>query len=233
MATEMTEKQSFPQNWLVNGDFEPQKHLIQIKGRDYMNVQNRLMWFIRDQRSLIAAGLARMSYIIQTDIVEIDRQNGWAHFKTYIRDVLGNEATMYGSESARDFADYVEKASTKSLGRTLLLLGYGTPFAIELDEGERVVDAPQEHSSPNRYAQSISPSPYQPAQKSQSRPVGATTQPPNGAEAMATDRQLTSIRKLCSALNQTEPDLASLTFNAARELLTQLSHAYSESRQAS
>src|SRR5262249_59147697 len=84
------------------------------------------------------------AYVIQTELVEMDRTNGWAHFKTYVRDVLGNEATMYGSEAVKDFADYAEKASTKSLGRALLALGYGTAFAPEMDEGERVVDSPVE-----------------------------------------------------------------------------------------
>jgi DNA polymerase III delta prime subunit len=62
-----------------------------------------------------------------------------------------------------------------------------------------------------------------------------TKQPaqPANQEAMATDRQLTSIRKLCSALNRAEPELINVTFNQARELLTQLSHTYSEARKAS
>ena len=74
-------------------------------------------------------GLATTSFVIRTELVEQDREAGYAHFKTYERDVMGNEATMYGSESAKDFGDYAEKASTKSLGRALLALGYGTAFA--------------------------------------------------------------------------------------------------------
>jgi hypothetical protein len=62
----------------------------------------------------------------------------------------------------------------------------------------------------------------------------AHAQPPaTNQEAMATDRQQMSIKKLCTALNQEIPNLASLTFNQARELLTQLSHTYSEARPAS
>jgi hypothetical protein len=144
---------TYPDHWATLAhDFDPQQHLIQIerfdkaKGKkvatDYLNVQNRLIWFIRDQRQLISAGLAKTAYTIQTEMVEHDREAGWAHFKTYVRDVLGNEATMYGSESMRDFPDYIEKASTKSLGRALLLLGYGTAFTAEIDEGDRMVDAP-------------------------------------------------------------------------------------------
>ena len=39
----------------------------------------------------------------------------------------------------------MEKAETGSIGRALALLGYGTQFcADELDEGDRIVDAPAE-----------------------------------------------------------------------------------------
>jgi hypothetical protein len=102
-----TEK-TFPANWQIAADFDPNDHLIQLKGRDYLNVQSRLLWFIRDQRALIASGLATMAYVVRSELVEMDRTDNWAHYKTYVRDVLGNEATMYGSESAQDFADYAE-----------------------------------------------------------------------------------------------------------------------------
>jgi len=114
MAAMAETKQTFPSNWQINQDFDPNDHIIQLKGRDYLNVQSRLLWFIRDQRALIVAGLAQMSYVIQTELVEMDRTNGWAHFKTHVRDVLGNEATMYGSESVKDFGDFAEKASSAS-----------------------------------------------------------------------------------------------------------------------
>jgi hypothetical protein len=271
--SEPTNISTFPSDWQMGQDFEPREHLIKIERYDrrtqqkltseYLTVQNRLLWFIRDQRTLIASGLAKVPYTIQTDLVELDRQRGWAHFKTYIRDVLGNEVTMYGSEAVSDFPDFAEKASTKSLGRALLLLGYGTAFAIEMDEGDRIVDTPVERSrSTNSEPVPFRPNPAAstPARATgrSSSPAGATTQPPAGSEAtamapsrgtasngstgsitsaastpaLATDRQLTSIRKLCTALNRPEPDLATLTFGAARELLTQLSHAYSEARHA-
>lgn len=150
MTTNDTTQATFPANWQLGQDYDPNEHMMQLKGRDYLNVQNRLLWFIKDQRALIVAGLARIPYVVQTDLVEMDRETGYAHFKTFVRDVLGNEATMYGSESAKDFADYAEKASTKSLGRALLALGYGTNMAPEMDEGERVVDSPVERKTTPR-----------------------------------------------------------------------------------
>jgi hypothetical protein len=144
MATQAEEAPSFPALWDLDADYKPEDHTINFKGSDYLNVQQRLYWFIRDQRHFMRMGLAKVPYIIRTELVELDREAGYAHFRTYVRDVLGNEATMYGSESARDFGDYAEKASTKSLGRAFLQLGYGTSFAPELDEGERIVDGGRE-----------------------------------------------------------------------------------------
>jgi hypothetical protein len=54
-------------------------------------------------------------------------------------------ATGHGSETARDFKDYIEKAETKAIGRALAALGFGTQFAPDIDDGSsigRVVDAP-------------------------------------------------------------------------------------------
>ena len=140
----MSDHKEFPSNWRIASDFDPNEHMLSLKGKDYLTVQNRLLWFVRDQRELIMRGLATCSYIIRSEAVEVDTSTGYAHFKTYVRDVLGNEATMYGSETAKDFGDYAEKASTKSLGRALAMLGYGTAAAPEMDEGERVVDTPVE-----------------------------------------------------------------------------------------
>lgn len=235
-------KQPFPANWQIAQDFDPNNHIMQLKGRDYLNVQARLLWFIRDQRALIVAGLATTSYQIQSELVEIDREHGWAHFKTHVRDVLGNEATMYGSESAKDFGDYAEKASTKSLGRALLALGYGTAFAPEMDEGDRVVDSPVDRRATpagrERMAATLreAPSalarePVRPQVVADGRPL-ATLGVAAEQEGMATEKQLASIRKLCEALGKPQPDGA-MSYGRARELLSQLSAEYQRARRAS
>src|SRR5689334_18847485 len=199
-------KAEFPLNWRIGQDFDPNDHLMQLKGRDYLNVQSRLLWFIRDQRALIVAGLATMPYIVRSELVEQDREAGWAHFKTYVRDVLGNETTMYGSESAKDFGDYAEKASTKSLGRALLALGYGTAFAPEMDEGDRVVDSPVDRRATpagrERMAATVRETSAtamheapRPAFVPEARPVAISAG--QDGEGMATEKQVASIRKLC------------------------------------
>jgi hypothetical protein len=186
---ETSRHEVFPANWHIAADYDPNHHLMQLKGRDYLNVQNRLLWFIRDQRSFISMGLARVPYVIRTELVEMDREAGFAHFKTYVRDVLGNEATMYGSESAKDFGDYAEKASTKSLGRALLALGYGTAFAPEMDEGERVVDSPvdRRRSAPRvtaaAQASTMRETPPAPAAAAANSANGAHSAPGHSASA--------------------------------------------------
>lgn len=226
------QQRDFPNNWRIGQDFDPNQHLMQLKGRDYLNVQSRLLWFIRDQRALIVAGLARTSYVVRSELVEMDREHGWAHFRTYVRDVLGNEVTMYGSEAAKDFPDFAEKASTKSLGRALLALGYGTAFAPEMDEGDRVVDSPVERR----------PRPQTPG-ASQTRTAGPATQPPvrevspaylnnSSEDAPATEKQMASIRKLCEALGKPEPP-AEVSYLRAKDIITQLSAEYQRSRRAS
>ncbi len=135
---------------------------------------------------------------------------------------------MYGSESAKDFGDFAEKASTKSLGRALLALGYGTAFAPEMDEGERVVDAPVERKrTGTRSTTEPAARPVPTATASAPAQRNAPT-----AEPMATEQQLRSISKLCEALGKPEPE-PGLTLVQARELISQLSGEYQRMRRAS
>lgn len=222
----------FPSNWRIAADFDPNAHLMNLKGRDYLNVQNRLLWFIRDQRDFIVRGLATTTYVIRTELVEQDREAGYAHFKTYVRDVMGNEATMYGSESARDFPDYAEKASTKSLGRALLALGYGTAFAPEMDEGDRIVDSPVEHRRTATRASASTVTAPATITAPAAAPAAKSAPVKDGDEPVASEQQLVSIRKLCVALGKPEPS-DSLSYAEARQLISQLSTEYQRSRRAS
>lgn len=115
--------------------FNPQEHLIKLKGdKDYLQVQWRVVWF----------RVERPDWSINTELINYDAAARHAIFKATISDADGKvKATATGSESAKDFLDYIEKAETKAIGRALAILGFGTQFVgDELDEGQRIVDAP-------------------------------------------------------------------------------------------
>jgi hypothetical protein len=137
---------------MSEGKFDPSKHLSnKVRGgADYLEVKWRLVWLRSDHPN------AR----IQTQLVELDREQGFALFRAEVRyppyeddDGMhgGGLATGYGSETGKDFGDFIEKAETKAVGRALAMLGYGTQFVgEELDEGDRVADAPVDRSAPTR-----------------------------------------------------------------------------------
>ena len=140
--------------------FNPSDHLMQLPSKDgpkaYLPVAWRIAWFRQECEA--GAIVTEMSYL------DLDREEtkevmvwndatrrkervqktarGIAIFKATITTGTGASATATGSECAVDFPDYVEKAETKSIGRCLALLGYGTQFAPELSEEHRIVDSP-------------------------------------------------------------------------------------------
>lgn len=112
--------------------FDPNAHLMQLKDKDYLQVMWRLVW-LRDRHP---------EWGIDTQALEITEDH--AVFRAVITDDFGRQVSCgHGSESKRDFGDFIEKAETKAVGRALAMAGFGTQFtADELDEGERIVDSP-------------------------------------------------------------------------------------------
>lgn len=100
---------------------------------EYLPVQWRLYWFrLENQKGKI-----------DSKALTIDLEKGAAIFETYVEREDGGSARMHGSETASDWKDYIEKAQTKSLGRALAAVGYGSQFTDdEFAEGERIVDSP-------------------------------------------------------------------------------------------
>lgn len=213
--------------------FKPNEHLIQLKSKqgsqDYLPVQWRLVWF----RSECPHGT------IETEEVEVDldrvveseayvwnaekrrsekvtkQARGYARFRAIVTDGKGGKATGTGSECAADFGDYIEKAETKSIGRALAALGYGTQFAPELAESHRIVDSPVDFGH-----------------NGNSNGSGPAPSSNNEADTNATEQQISSIRKLCTHLGKSEPEnVTSISFLAAKKLLQQLTTEYKEQRQ--
>ena len=116
--------------------FDPGRHLSRVNGSEYLEVKWRLVW-LRDDAP---------ESQLETELVDHAPGDG-ALFRCTITRIIGGEvkgrATGYGSESSKDFGDYLEKAESKAIGRALAHLGYGTQFVpeTELSRG-RVVDAP-------------------------------------------------------------------------------------------
>lgn len=147
--------------------FDPKEHLMNLKGKDYLQVMWRLVWF-REDKPL---------WSIETEPVQLTDTG--ARFRATIKDENGRIVqTGYGSETARDFGDFYEKAETKAVGRALAMLGYGTQFtALELDEGERIVDSPAEVRKPEQKPRAQAAAPKQDTAKPQETAQKATEAP--------------------------------------------------------
>ena len=121
--------------------FEPARHLTRVNGSDYLEVKWRLVW-LRDRHPDAVVETELMSHVDDTAV-----------FRAHIVIPGGGSATGWGSESSRDFRDYLEKAETKAIGRALAALGFGTQFCPDFEFGAavgRVVDSPVKTPVANR-----------------------------------------------------------------------------------
>jgi hypothetical protein len=102
--------------------FDPTPYLRQLHvrgrggGADYLDVKWGLLWLRKEHPDAE----------IVTELVQHDPQ--MAIFKATVTVPTGGKATGYGSETASDFPDFIEKAETKAIGRALNALGYGAQF---------------------------------------------------------------------------------------------------------
>lgn len=131
------------ENQMSDRKFDPQKYLIQIKGKDYLPVNFRIHWFRQEHPQ----------WRIQTEIVKLDLERGISIVKAEICNEKGNIlAVGHKMELQKNFADFIEKCETGSIGRALASLGYGTLQSMDLDEGieaGRIADAPVSLQSQN------------------------------------------------------------------------------------
>jgi len=135
-----------PKNGKTSGQqFDPAQYLSKFDGKDYLEVKWRLLW-LRSQYP---------DARITTEIVQHNEENGFALFRAEAETPSGGKATGWGSETVRDFHDYIEAAETKAIGRALAALGYGTQFCTDFDFSAnarpgkaQVVDAPVNLAEP-------------------------------------------------------------------------------------
>lgn len=105
--------------------------LLELQGKPYLQVAHRLVWF-REEHPL---------WTIETEQLTVDQER--AIFLARIKDEGGRLiATATKHETKAGFQDFIEKAETGAVGRALAMCGYGTQFAPELEEGDRLADSP-------------------------------------------------------------------------------------------
>lgn len=105
--------------------------LLDLRGKDYLQVAHRLVWF-REEKP---------DWSIETDYLVWEKDRSVA--RATIKDPSGRVmATAHKSEDVKGFADHMEKSETGAIGRALAMVGFGTQFAPDLDEGERLADSP-------------------------------------------------------------------------------------------
>jgi hypothetical protein len=122
---------------MAERSFDPAKHIRKVNGGDYLEVKWRLVWLRTEYPD------AR----IDTELINVN--DTFALFRTRIDLSTGAMATGYGSEERKDFKDFIEKAETKSIGRALGALGFGTQFADDFADGDsgRIADAPVQRNT--------------------------------------------------------------------------------------
>ena len=110
--------------------------LMNLKGKQYMIVANRLVWLNDDVPN----------FTINTEFLKLTDEQAICKATIVLFNSNGTvlkSATATKSETKKDFPDFIEKAETGSSGRALALLGFGTAFALQdLDEGMRLADSP-------------------------------------------------------------------------------------------
>lgn len=159
-------------------DARPYLRRIQSRGgeaADYLDVKWRLVWLRMEHPD------ARISteHVMLTDSLAV--------FRASVEIPGGGSASGYGSQTSRDFPEFIEAAETKAIGRALAALGFGTQFARDFDLEEEttvgeianMADAPVEPPA----APHLPPSP---------RPIRATEKPP-AQERPAEPRPIRSV----------------------------------------
>jgi hypothetical protein len=118
--------------------FRPTDHLMNLKGKDYLPVAARVLWF-REKFP------PESGWSIDTHLDDGGFEKNFAVYRCEIKDPEGRLiASGHNVETVKGFGDFMQKAETGAIGRALATLGFGTIAA--LDEGE-VVDSPVQRGS--------------------------------------------------------------------------------------
>lgn len=177
--------------------FEPSKYITKVGNADYLEVKWRLVWFRAEHPD----------GVIDTELSQ--HEGATAVFRARVSIPGGGVATGWGSESADDFRDYLEKAETKALGRALAALGYGTQFCPDFEFGaaeQRIVDSPISLARTR-------------GRQSERAASGATA----SADLAVTEKQLRFLHSIASDAGLSEQDLQAEAVESFGHKLQELS----------
>lgn len=140
-------------------DYRPQ--LTRIGGgQNYLPVAERVEWVSNTTRRGMETATG---YTIDTEAVQLNADLAiFRAVATLYGDggVILRRASATGTETPKDFRDYIEKAETKAVGRALSYLGFGT---AAVDEGGVIADAPRPpRTAPTKTAADTALRPVQP-----------------------------------------------------------------------
>lgn len=113
--------------------FKPQEHLTNIKGKDYLEVKWRLVWFREDNPDgkIITEVVNYEPPVVKASVYIKESMIATGHAQA-----VADQRTVWTNRE-------IEKAETAAIGRALAHAGYGTQFTGE-DEGENMADSPVE-----------------------------------------------------------------------------------------
>ena len=114
--------------------FNPQQHLMDLRGKQYLEVAWRLVWF-RDAHpngSIITTMLSTEPLVMRCEVVVDGVVIATGHGSA---DSQGRKVVWSGRE--------IEKAETAAIGRALAAAGFGTQFSGEYDDADHPADSPR------------------------------------------------------------------------------------------
>ena len=173
--------------------FNPKDHITKIKGKDYLEVKWRIVWFREEHPD---------GYIL-TEIINFD--------PLYVRAniIIGEDvclATGHGTPKTQGVAAGrpLEGAETAAIGRALAHAGYGTQFTGE-EEGEHLADSPVQRK-PDPVADEIIETLGYPVEKSENAGIFATVKSSTGElyKDIVVDTLSHMHREICKNLKKDE-----------------------------